>query len=497
MHRNRQCDRGGLCQKRPDFDFKRFAQNQRDPSVLRQLEVAQTRTRPTPEKKLRPSVLLRHSRPFENREISDHNRIDDWFSESRKLPLSGGLAPKAKPFVAFARGLGGLKAKLHVLEEPIPTLPAGSVRPGIFGESGQIFDAILRYSTSGGPRFESMPDDDADQAVGLGLKVLTKRGKTAHDLLFINSPVFMTNDPVELVFQEDASALRDSYAAARDEAVQQVLNEVQYTASAFRWGETAAVKYRLRPIQDAVSALPDDHRERYEEILQSRGSRCLEEALSLVVETANHHLEFNLEIQFSDPDDARSHGCPVDDERIDWKSPWYCVAQLTVEAQNPSMGGTCVQSLPRLLRFTFTTWAFKSCPAQRLRKQSTGPARTESGGHRILTRVRFPKRSRWSEAAPPGWRRHWHWRVLDTRLMYSKNFQPWVVMPAPKIFYPASTGVILPLEHFANGSGQTFGPFFKKLAWSPFPTVRPKIGSILLLRAGLPPTATKYSAAPW
>ena len=47
------------------------------------------------------------------------------------------------------------------------------------------------------------------------LRILTETEETAHDLLFINSPIFMTNDPVALVFQEDASALRASYAAAR------------------------------------------------------------------------------------------------------------------------------------------------------------------------------------------------------------------------------------------------------------------------------------------
>ena len=51
----------------------------------------------------------------------------------------------------------------------------------------------------------------------------------------------MTNDPVALVFQEDASALHASYAAARDNAVQDALAETQYTASAYAWGTERAV----------------------------------------------------------------------------------------------------------------------------------------------------------------------------------------------------------------------------------------------------------------
>lgn len=327
----------------PDFDLNLFSQQQSDPSVLRDMEIrrdADSQIPPREADEAAQCPFIATVDRFEGRELSDHRRIDDWFSEkveTYRCPAS--LGPEGKALRGIhARGLGVLQAKLHVLEQALPPLPGGSVRPGVFGEANQSYPVILRYSTSGGPRFESMPDNDADQAVGLGLKILTERGKTAHDLLFINSPVFMTHDPVELVFQEDASALRDSYAASREQAVQQVFNEIQYTASAFRWGEQSAVKYRLRPIQDAASVLPESHRDHYDSIIQDRGSRCLEEALALVVDAATSPLNFNLEIQFADPDDAKSHGCPVDDERIDWKSPWYCVAQLEIPAQKPVDG---------------------------------------------------------------------------------------------------------------------------------------------------------------
>ena len=327
----------------PDFDLALFARQQQDPSVLREMEIRrEAGSTPVVDKTEAPAQcpFIATVDRFEGRELSDHQRIDDWFSEKvDTYRCPAGLGPEGQSLRGIhARGLGVLQAKLHILEQTLPALPNGSVRPGVFGKTNQTFPVILRYSTSGGPRFESMPDNDADQAVGLGLKILTERGKTAHDLLFINSPVFMTNDPVELVFQEDASALRDSYAASREQAVQQVFNEVQYSASAFRWGEHAAVKYRLRPTQDAADVLPDTHRERYESIIQARGTRCLEEALALVLDAATAPLDFNLEIQFADPEDAKSHGCPVDDERIDWKSPWYCVARLEVPGQTPVDG---------------------------------------------------------------------------------------------------------------------------------------------------------------
>ena len=96
----------------------------------------------------------------------------------------------------------------------------------------------------------------------------------------------MTNDPVALVFQEDASALRASYAAARDNAVQDALAETQYTASAYAWGTDRAVKYRLRPTRDPKGYLEDAGLKAYEAQLSDKGPRCLEDRIKLVFEHA-------------------------------------------------------------------------------------------------------------------------------------------------------------------------------------------------------------------
>ena len=108
-----------------------------------------------------------------------------------------------------------------------------------------------------------------------------------------------------------------------------MFNETQYTASAFRWGENAAVKYRLRPIQDATEVLSDAYRTRYDEIIQERGSRCLEEALALVVGQATRALDFNLEIQFADLDilqprlPRRRRANRLEEPGIAWPSSRY------------------------------------------------------------------------------------------------------------------------------------------------------------------------------
>ena len=111
-------------------------------------------------------------------------------SASIDAPMELGDDTKALRGI-HARGLGTIRGSLTIASSELPTgLPSDLPRFGIFTNPGDTFEVILRYSTSGGPRFEAMPDSDEEQAIGLGLKILTETEETAHDLLFINSPIF-------------------------------------------------------------------------------------------------------------------------------------------------------------------------------------------------------------------------------------------------------------------------------------------------------------------
>ena len=75
---------------------------------------------------------------------------------------------------------------MHITPNSCPKLPLGVARNGIFKHTDTQFDAVLRYSTSGGPLFESMPDHDEKQAVGLALKILDKNGNSYTHVIYIN-----------------------------------------------------------------------------------------------------------------------------------------------------------------------------------------------------------------------------------------------------------------------------------------------------------------------
>ena len=316
----------------PDFDAATFS------ATLTQIEAAEAKARlnlsleDTRDEPVNACPFSGAKDPFALRELGDHTRIDAWFEEKvteYRCPMDVGDDTQALRGI-HARGLGTLRGSLTIAPHELPPdLP----RMGVFADSDTTFDIVLRYSTSGGPKFEAMPDGDEEQAIGLGLKILTPTQETAHDLLFINSPIFMTNDPVALVFQEDASALRSSYAAARDAAVQDALAETQYTASAFAWGTERAVKYRLRPDSEPRSYLSDDGLKAYETQLSEKGPRCLEDRIKLIFGHATQALSFQLEVQFSDPNHAESHGAPVDDERIEWKTPWLTLGHIKLPPQ--------------------------------------------------------------------------------------------------------------------------------------------------------------------
>ena len=58
----------------------------------------------------------------------------------------------------------------------------------------------------------------------------------------------------------------------------------------------------------------------------------------MVVRHATAPLSFALCIQFADPTHAPSHGCPTDDERIEWKTPWHTIAEVRIAPQEPVDG---------------------------------------------------------------------------------------------------------------------------------------------------------------
>ena len=84
-------------------------------------------------------------------------------------------------------------------------------------------------------------------------------------------------------------------------------------------GHRACRKYRLRPNRAPKGYLEDAGLKAYEAQLSDQGPRCLEDRIKLVFEHAGQALSYQLEVQFSDPNND-SHGAPVDDERIEWKT---------------------------------------------------------------------------------------------------------------------------------------------------------------------------------
>ena len=139
----------------------------------------------------------------------EQNDIDAWFNnkvQQYRCPVNLGPSDQALRGI-HARELGTLNAEFIVSKHAAPRLPVDIERHGIFDHPPKRFSAIIRYSTSGGPRFESMPDFDEQQAIGLAIKVLDENKNTLHDFLFINTPTFMTNNPMDLVDQENADTL--------------------------------------------------------------------------------------------------------------------------------------------------------------------------------------------------------------------------------------------------------------------------------------------------
>lgn len=330
----------------PDFDEVAFTRDNDAPELLeafRKRGMARTSASSSGEVNASGCPFSGAIDRFSMREIRDHDRIDGHFEtkvRDYRCPIEQGPTDKALRGI-HARGLGTLHGHLTVTaSNPLEPrgLPSAAPRLGVFETPDTRLKVIMRYSTSGGPNFEAMPDNDEEQAIGLGLKILTQSGQTAHDLLFINSPVFMTNDPVELVFQDDASSLRDSYAASRDEPVFDALDETQFTASAFAWGYDRAVKYRLRPLQKAAHCVPDDHQEEYQRLGDERGPQFLETRITTVFQTTTQPLHFALEVQFADPEHVDSHGAPIDDERIEWRTTWFELGNIEMPPQRTVQG---------------------------------------------------------------------------------------------------------------------------------------------------------------
>ena len=84
----------------PDFDLNLFSRQQSDPSILHEMELHQdpnAEPETSEENQRAQCPFIATVDRFENREISDHNRIDGWFSDKvENYRCPAGLGPEGQ-----------------------------------------------------------------------------------------------------------------------------------------------------------------------------------------------------------------------------------------------------------------------------------------------------------------------------------------------------------------------------------------------------------------
>ena len=107
----------------------------------------------------------------------------------------------------------------------------------------------------------------------------------------------------------------------------------QFSISAYAWGNNQSVKYAVRPPPDLQPDLSEADQQTYDQILNNRGADFRSEALKFLLQVNKNPLHLSFCVQFSDPNHASGNGCPIDDETVEWTTPWFQVATIQVNPQ--------------------------------------------------------------------------------------------------------------------------------------------------------------------
>jgi hypothetical protein len=248
--------------------------------------------------------------------------------------------PAERPLVPrghHMKGHGCLRASFSVA----PDLPE-RLRHGLFA-APRSFDAYVRFSNGKGR------DDRQADAHGMAIKLLGVPGEklledeadaTTLDFVLIDHPVFFIRDVADYVpFMEDFRRLKSpGFSLGKIAAGLKLLTSPDYKWRLLRatgskkpesplridyWSTTPsslgplAVKYRARPVADAVPLQVHDSPDKLRLALVDRLEKQKRDA----------RFDFLVQVQT----DARA--MPVEDPTVEWDAPWEQVATILIPAQ--------------------------------------------------------------------------------------------------------------------------------------------------------------------
>lgn len=290
-----------------------------------------------------PHLNIMQNTPRERRES---DRVAAAFKEkvqTYRCPAYEGTTEHALRGV-HPKSYGVLQAEFEVLAEDAPPTDSSipilrnEHRVGIFAEPGKKLPCKMRFSGSGGMPFEVLDDTYSRQSHGLALKLLSAEGQTRHDFLLNNAPIFPSKEPSSALPQSESSldqgtiSLMDQVLATASDPGQPILMR-QFSISAYAWGDTRAVKYAVFPSPNLGVSLEPSDLVTYNSILKERGTEFRSQALAFLAEKTQAPLELGFYVQFANSEHVASQGCPIDDETVEWLTPWHQVGKITVEAQ--------------------------------------------------------------------------------------------------------------------------------------------------------------------
>jgi hypothetical protein len=209
-----------------------------------------------------------------------------------------------------------------------------------FAQPGAAYPATIRLSNAA-----SVPGDDADPDMrGFALRIAVSDDQT-HDLLLTNQAVSHARDAEQFVVFADAltcggldrmlgigrlvgafgisetQRMIRHVQAGRNKTVESLALETYWSRGAIRWGDVLAVRYLLRPAQDAATV----------ETTDATGPDALRSELA--ARLAGGDVRFDLYIQPF----INESLTPIEDASVEWTeavSPPILVATLTIPSQD-------------------------------------------------------------------------------------------------------------------------------------------------------------------
>jgi catalase len=218
------------------------------------------------------------------------------------------------------------------------------MKVGVFQEPGKRFTACIRFSNASG---NAQVPDSKDISRGMAIKLLGVEGEKlledekhekTQDFVMINHPVFLirnNSDYVEFfkALQEagDKPPLKFFFPsfnpfswrlheftitrAMRSKKVASPLTTQYWSTTPYKLG-SRAMKFSAKPSSVITSSQPDFNSENY-----------LREAMVEYLKTKEANFDFLVQLQT----DAKK--MPIEDSRIEWKSPYHKVATIKIPPQ--------------------------------------------------------------------------------------------------------------------------------------------------------------------